>query len=547
MRDFYLKHKPLIMLWLLCIIALIIFTGHYTNLLFDVGREVYYPERILEGKVLYKDLFVIYGPFSYLWNALLYKIFSVNLGTLYFSGAVCSIGIVSGIYLIAKKFLNTSLSFAIAFFTVATGVCSVNLFNFTFPYSQAMLYGTLSFLYSLYFLIKYKESGCTKFFYLSAFLAGLAAANKYEFVIYAGVLFVAALFTRNKTVILNFITTFLAIPVICFGILFLQGLRLDHLIQAAHEISNLMNAETLKYFYLTQGVFFNPNALPVWGISILKTGIPFAAILLSYGIYDKNKVLSVTLMTLCLITAYFLCNPAVFVFLIPLLVIVSICCIKKFNGNINLLLLILSALAVSLKSFWGLTPMNYGNYYVSIILIAFFGIFFLLIDKKYQNPTAVFIVVIGLCFFNSNIYQRVYLTGKISSPHGTIYTFENQAQSANEVLSELNNYEQGVRAFIYPEGLLLNFLSKNNIKSDDYYNSLLPLYEESMGERKFTENLNKAKPELVIFNNQSTKDYYYNYICTDYALNFYSAVQKDYEKINYIKGETSYMIYQRKK
>ena len=80
MRDFYLKHKPLIMLWLLCIIALIIFTGHYTNLLFDVGREVYYPERILEGKVLYKDLFVIYGPFSYLWNALLYKIFSVNLG-----------------------------------------------------------------------------------------------------------------------------------------------------------------------------------------------------------------------------------------------------------------------------------------------------------------------------------------------------------------------------------------------------------------------------------------------------------------------------------
>ena len=139
------------------------------------------------------------------------------------------------------------------------------------------------------------------------------------------------------------------------------------------------------------------------------------------------------------------------------------------------------------------------------------------------------------------------MTGKISSPHGTIYTFENQAQSANEVLSELNNYEQGVRAFIYPEGLLLNFLSKNNIKSDDYYNSLLPLYEESMGERKFTENLNKAKPELVIFNNQSTKDYYYNYICTDYALNFYSAVQKDYEKINYIKGETSYMIYQRKK
>ena len=158
MREFYIKNKPLIILWLLCIAALIGFMGHYSNILLDVGREVYYPQRILEGKVLYKDLFNIYGPFSYLWNAFLYKIFGINLRALYISGAICSLAIVSGVYLIARRFLNTSLSFAIGLFTIVTGVCANHLFNYTFPYSWAMLYGTVGFLYSVYFLVKYKDS-----------------------------------------------------------------------------------------------------------------------------------------------------------------------------------------------------------------------------------------------------------------------------------------------------------------------------------------------------------------------------------------------------
>ena len=145
MKKFFIENKNLVILWVLCGIALFIFCGHYSNILLDIGREIYYPERILDGKVLYKDLFNIYGPFSYLFNALLYKIFSPNLGTLYFSGILCSLGIISAIYLIAKNFLSDCLSLAICIFTIITGVCAVHLFNFTLPYSWAMLYGTVSF------------------------------------------------------------------------------------------------------------------------------------------------------------------------------------------------------------------------------------------------------------------------------------------------------------------------------------------------------------------------------------------------------------------
>ena len=35
----------------------------------DIGRELYIPQQILNGEVLYKDIFNVYPPLSYLLNA----------------------------------------------------------------------------------------------------------------------------------------------------------------------------------------------------------------------------------------------------------------------------------------------------------------------------------------------------------------------------------------------------------------------------------------------------------------------------------------------
>lgn len=549
MKEIFLKNRVLILLWILCIAALIVFSGHYGNLLFDVGREVYYPQRILEGKVLYRDLFNIYGPFSYLWNAVLYKIFGTTLSTLYISGAVTSIAIVSGVYLIAKKFLNTYLSFAVAFFTIVTGICAPHFFNYTFPYSWAMLYGTVAAIFSVYFLIRYKESDCAKFLCLSGLFAGLAVANKYDFIIYAGILFVISLFTKNKLNILKFIISFLFFPVISFGTLFIQGLRPEHLIAALQDIRIMMGTFTLKYFYMSQGVFFHPLALKLWGITILKTGLPFVAMLLSYRIFDRHKILSTILVTFFGVVMYFLTSPEVFAFLLPLIFLSAIIGFKKNKNNVTLLLLIISAFTLSLKSFWGIIPLNYGNYTLPLVLTAFFSILFTFIDKKYQKIAAIFVMIINLHFLMSFTKTRKFLTGKVNSVHGTIYTYQQNADAMNNVLSVLNNYDSNTEAVVYPEGLIINFLSQNQLKSEDRYNSLIPLYFESMGEKNFTRMLDDKKPEFVIFNNQSTKDYYFEYICTNYAFKFCQAVRRDYDLVDYImnNGGISYKIYQRKK
>lgn len=520
--------------------------GHYSNILFDVGRETYYPQRILEGKVLYKDLFNIYGPFSYLWNAFLYKIFGINLRALYISGAICSLAIVSGVYLIAKRFLNTSLSFAIGLFTIVTGVCANHLFNYTFPYSWAMLYGTVGFLYSVYFLIKYKDNENPHFLYMAGLLAGFAVANKYDFIIYSIFLFCVSIFTKNKKNILNFITSFMVFPILSFGILFLQGLRIEDLIVAMQEIQKLMNTKTLEYFYSNQGVLFSPAVFPVWIYNLLATGIPLALMLFSYKFYEKNKFLSITLISIFALLEYKFLSPALFAFLTPLLFLVSIFGYKKIKTNIPLLLVIISAIGASFKTFWGLTPMSYGCYYTPIVLIAFFGVLFAFINEKYQKIAAIFLTVASVSFLSVYTYKRTLTTGKISSPHGTIYTYEQQADNINNVLSILNNDENtNSTALVYPEGMIINFLSKNNVKSDDYYNSLIPLYFESMGEDNFIKVLNEKKPKFVILNSQSMSDYYFEHICTNYAFNFCEQINQDYTEEADFNGVVSYKVYRR--
>src|SRR5690349_10157542 len=63
----------------------------WTQPLLDHGREMNLPARILAGERLYLDVQFLYGPFAPNFNALLYRVFGVQLATLKMSGAVCAV------------------------------------------------------------------------------------------------------------------------------------------------------------------------------------------------------------------------------------------------------------------------------------------------------------------------------------------------------------------------------------------------------------------------------------------------------------------------
>ncbi len=517
MREFIKNNRYLVILWVVCLAALVVFTGHYENILLDIGREVYYPARILDGKVLYKDIFNIYGPLSYQWNAFLYAIFGKNLRTLYISGALSSFAIVSAIFLISRKFFGNVLSFSLGLFAIASGICATHLFNFTLPYSFAMLYGIVGFLYSLLFALKYQETKNSKFLYLSGLLAGFAATNKYDFLLYGVFLFVFACFTKNIKTIIKFLASAAIIPVISFGTLFLQGLRAEHLLETADILSKMTKSNTLKYFYSIQGVFFNKQMPALWAISILKNVFLFAGLIFGVKLLDKSKQCGWALIIVFAILTAAFTTPGNYVAALPALLIGSLFCIKKFKKNPKLLIITFGVLSVSVKSFLSLIPLNYGSYYMAIVFVAVFALLLSFLDKKFEKAAAIFTISTAIFFAGMFTYNRFQLNEKISTPRGTIYTSKYEAPAANLLLDYVKEFNVK-EMVIYPEGLLLNFLS--NTKSDDRYNSLIPLYEEVFGDKRYVDYFEQNHPDYFVLNNLNTRDYYYETICANYAVPF---------------------------
>ena len=154
------------------LLTFIIGYGHFGDIMVDSFREAYIPSEVIKGQVLYKNIFTIYAPFSYLFNALLFKIFGVHLSVLYGAGLFASYAILNLIFAIANKFMNKTYSLSIVLFIISVSVLSPNVFNFYFPYSYGILYGVLFILASIYFALKEK-------FQLSYLMYSFAICSKY--------------------------------------------------------------------------------------------------------------------------------------------------------------------------------------------------------------------------------------------------------------------------------------------------------------------------------------------------------------------------------
>lgn len=536
MKDFFDRY--IVILWLFCIAGLAIFGGHLSNILIDVGREVYYPEQILSGKVLFKDLFTIYGPLSYQVNAIIYKILTPKLSSLYIAGGICSICIITLIYAISKRFLSKFLSFGIAFLTIIVGICTTSIFNFHFPYSWAMVYGLISFLLSLNLLLQFYESKDLKYLSLSALFAGMSIAFKYDFLMYSAVI----MFFIIKYKDIKAFFSFLCVPIISYGILFLQGLNISDILNSAAIVKSMSTSQTLKYFYQNSGVYFHPKALLEDLMLFIKFSSVFSLFIYGSSIFQNRKILSCILISLSIILSLFLLDKHyMFGFLPIFCLIISFANHKKFDTKLSILAV--SALSVCLKVFWVLCLESYGTYYISILLILCMAIIFKHLDKKGEKFSSVFLIFIGCAMLSNNLLQYKSASYPIKTNKGTIYTTEQIAKSTNELISNMSNFENG-DVLIFPEGLMINFLTDK--KSDDFYNSLLPLYTESLGENNIIEHFENTNPKYIILNNWDMKDYYYRYICQDYAHDFCKFINNNYTKTNIIDNGLRYLIFESK-
>ncbi len=127
----------------------------------DLGRDLYLPSQILEGRVLYRELLYNYGPLPPYLLALVVAVLGDTLPVFEGFGIAVGIATLGALYATGHRLGGCALGFSAAllflvlsFFANSTWGC-----NFVLPYAYAATLGTALSLWSFYFLLRYLYDG----------------------------------------------------------------------------------------------------------------------------------------------------------------------------------------------------------------------------------------------------------------------------------------------------------------------------------------------------------------------------------------------------
>ncbi len=155
--------------------------GKLGDLVIDIGHEVETPTRILDGQILYRDIQSYYGPLANYVNAWILMIFGKNLSVFYGIGLCLSLLFTVALYQLAQNIVNEKYACLTCTAVLTYCAFSPGLNNLVFPYSYAVIYGTL--ITAVLFLVIQKYLARPHFFTLLSMgtLCGLALLAKQEY------------------------------------------------------------------------------------------------------------------------------------------------------------------------------------------------------------------------------------------------------------------------------------------------------------------------------------------------------------------------------
>lgn len=592
----FLKRYDLLNLFLIFFFMsflFLLFYGKLGSYLVDVGREVYLPWRMLEGEVLYKDLFNMYGPLGYQINAILFKIFGIKLNTLYCAGFFSSLLISYLVYFISKLFVDKKIALSIVSVIITACIYSSGLFNYIFPYSYNAVYALLGLLVSLYCALLFIKERKYLMLFISYLFAGFSFANKIEYAPYFAFLFVCLpFFLKNengwckdfKSYLLPFVGFFI-FPFLSFGILFLQGVTINELLQAYKYIVAVVKAPATEYFYNAYGLYFNPLYIPFnlnkFVSKILTRVVPVLFVLFCLNFYSikfiKNKYIKYLfngcffLYLIWVVKKWyniaFFENISCFSWIAMVLFSVFIgfvfyLVVKFFKNGRKLfvdknllmfLFMFVSSLLVALKGFVNLSLECYGSFSLVLLFLVFvvFCVTYLpkILRLSDVKKDVLIKTIVNMCFIISLLYLSIVFTtvlNKVDISHlergriGLPTVFKEQKNLIKFIKEQT---PKDASLVVLPEGGIINFLSER--KSYGKYYFLIPGNVQAFGEENILKDFKKNPPDYFLLNNTAYAPYKVGDF-RDYGPNIADFIFENYNPIYRIEEDIIFILFERK-
>lgn len=519
----------------------------------DSGREAYVPLAILNGKILYKDIFYFNGPFSPYLNAFIFSFVEFSIQSWKVVNSVLLTLITASIwfliYLRAGR-LNAFLG-TLAFIPVfGLQVLPYGYMNdYLTPYSHEMTHSLLLSLWLFICLDIYIKSSKSIYVLIMGIITALLFLMKPEFFLAAlAIPFYLCIRCSNSKIWKAYITGFLVIVIIPFiyfsySIDLLAGLKS---LVTPWSIIFTTDVRHNHFYRQTQGTFY------FW--ANLQNGLE---VLLSYLLFIAGSLLSVRYKPFALITlgiftyAYLepqwyenftLGLPYLFIGLLTWHYIRDSDKKWKFETIFILFSLLLLA-KIFFKSF------VYG-YGFALTVPAFLSLFLF----NYTKHATIKWTFIYISLFFTVMFG--YRTTKEAAGQRSPISFEEHYFTLDSGFGQFSQLLEMVdktvpptsSLLVFPEGLLINVLTQrvNPVKSTNF----MPPEFDMFGEQEILQDIKEGNPDFILL-----VDYQYrpdfinnnNFFSGEYAQEIAEWIHDNYNEIRVLQDKAAiYTLLKRK-
>ena len=562
--------------------------GKWADVLIDSGRELYLPWQISKGKVLYRDLFHLFGPFSQYVNAIIFKIFGAKLITLTAFNLMLSTCLMLLIYRVFALLTNPIAAIsACATFISIFAFSSYEItggYNFILPYSHELTHGVILSFLSIYIFILHIQKKIRGGFFILGIISGLIAMTKVEVTaahfasILPGLILLLWRSEVSTTQRLRGMTIFFAgfsVAPFLFLLFFSRHMSLVEALYAIVSPYTYLFDPALTSSFFSDLIFgfsqTGANLNKMAAVSLWYLPFPVFFLATGYVVRHSQRTLwnQTFIISIILCEAFYstlvidkvgffnLLRPLpIVVFAISLYMFVRVIRTSEMESLNNALpLFVFSSFSflLLLKMILFVNPSHYGFVLAMPSTLALVALIIYYVPRFFAHHFGkeiyfVLLAIVPLVFLlgvHMNTSREVYSykTYALSEGGDRFYTFGEKIrqegikghviEKARQLIEELLKDDETF--VVLPEGVMLNYLTRhdNPVK----YFEFIPPMVAVPGERHIIEALKMNKPDYVIILDRETREYGFRFFGRHYAKELFQWIRTNYTPVERIGSE----------
>jgi hypothetical protein len=462
------------------------------SLTIDSGHEMYVPTVLSEGKMLYRDVWFMYGPLGPYFNSFLFRLFGVHLIVLYWAGSLSALGSAIFLYLTGMQ-LSSRLAGWSAGAVLLLEAFHPTFFCFPLPYSYNTVYACLTGCLFLWLVVSASASKGWGWMFGAGMAAAAALLLKLEFGVACyltlGLLIVARSFQQRswKSIprdVIAILPGVLICAVVIRWMISIAGV--DFILQ-----ENFMSWPT-SYFMKTYGKFWLAQTgfsltLPAFAEAAKQTLVLLGFwqglhLILTWKRANRRLILPravLFLATLAHMVVYVHGNDMLRVIFFPddMVLYVTVAAIgallyfwrqSDLQRAPGLILLLIFTSLLAFRILLRMTPWDYAIYYNGPVVLCFLLLLRPLIPQEGKARHSVFLAELLVCLgcvaapalYTRKVVSETAGWVPLTTERGTIRVKKNLAEqyrAAIQFMKEKN--AKGEAVLSVPEDTSLYFLS----------------------------------------------------------------------------------------